>query len=155
MFPVSRTDDDDVVPCTCAFAKSGGTARAYNEEAFRYFLNIESKRAERSGRPLMVLLIDENVPQASGHVPMAASTADQLFAALIEGLRETDFVGWYQEHRVVGAVLMQRPDGAGADSSVHVRERIARILYARMSAELADRFQVRVFQLPSKPKGSV
>ncbi len=86
-------------------ALQDGAAQAYNEEAFRYFLEIERKRSESSTRPLLLLLVD--VRGADDVIDQA--TATQLFAGLAGCLRETDFVGWYRENLVIGAVLTQRP----------------------------------------------
>ena len=39
-------------------ALDGTCPVAYNEDAFRYFLDMERRRAELSGRPLLLLLVD-------------------------------------------------------------------------------------------------
>ena len=44
--------------CSCAVALDGRVGQIYNEEGFRYFLEIERKRAELSNRPLLLLLVD-------------------------------------------------------------------------------------------------
>ena len=46
------------VRCSCGVAFEGRLGQAYNEEAFRYFLAIERKRAERSHRTFLLLLVD-------------------------------------------------------------------------------------------------
>ena len=101
----------------------------------------------------MLVLVDEK-GQSSAGPGIDAGLSEQLFVALSHGLRETDFFGWYQEHRVVGAVLMQRSDASGTDASLPVRERVGRIIAQHLPSALTARLQVRVFQLPSKPKGS-
>jgi hypothetical protein len=129
-----------------------GPGHAYNEEAFRYFLGIERKRSERSGAPLLLLLVDLK-GQPHGTDPMDSTLAESLFGGLSQSLRETDFVGWYHQGRVAGAVLMQRKNTpAGVDASLPVRDRVVRILGERLPAKVADRLQVRVFHLPSKDK---
>jgi hypothetical protein len=129
-----------------------GPGHAYNEEAFRYFLGIERKRSERSGAPLLLLLVDLK-GQPHGTDPMDTALAESLFAMLSQCLRETDFVGWYHQGRVIGAVLMQRKNTpAGVDASLPVRDRIVRVLGEGLPAKVADRLQVRVFHLPSKDK---
>jgi hypothetical protein len=148
----ARANHDETAPCSCGFTMASGPAPAYNEEAFRYFLNIESKRAERSGRPLLLVLVDRKGLRGAAR-RFDLPSAHRLFAALSLGLRETDFVGWYQEHRVAGAVLMQRADVGGPDVSAQVRRRVARIVAQGLPPALAGHLQVRVFQLPSKTKG--
>src|SRR4029453_4452403 len=74
--------------------------QAYNEEAFRYFLEIERKRSEASGRPLLLLLVDLVSQSGFDAAPgIDHTTADRVLSALALSLRETDFVGWHLEGR--------------------------------------------------------
>jgi hypothetical protein len=130
--------------CACGFASGD----VYNEEAFRYFLEVERKRSELSNRPLVLLLLDLNRPSPhAGDIDTA--TAQKLFAALSVCVRETDFVGWYRAHSVAGAVLTQHSDTAGADLQELVSRRISQLLSERLPSELAGLVRVRVHQLPS------
>src|SRR5207248_10164060 len=47
--------------CTCGFAVEGAE-HSYNEEAFRYFLELERKRSQLSNRPFLLLLVDLRRP---------------------------------------------------------------------------------------------
>jgi hypothetical protein len=132
---------------------SGGLAHdgtcpvAYNEDAFRYFLDMERRRAEVSGRPLLLLLVDFK-KQDHGDRPMPSATADRLFVALAACLRDTDFVGWYHEGRVIGAVLTQ--DTASTDTAVvdMVARRVTEELNASLPASVSMRGHVRIYHLP-------
>jgi hypothetical protein len=99
----------------------GGVAgRAYNQAAFSHFLGIERRRAERSSRPIVLVLASvRSAPGRSAVLAPAAAAA--LFSALGAAVREVDFVGWYREGRVAAAVLTQH-----AASPENVRERVAR-----------------------------
>src|SRR5207249_10194531 len=81
--------------CACGVALEGRLGEAYNEEAFRYFLAIERKRSERSGRPFLLLLVDLK-EQSGVTVRIDPMVAPKLFSALWLCLRETDCVGWYR-----------------------------------------------------------
>jgi hypothetical protein len=149
---VLRLQEEREATVSFGFAPAGEAGRVYDEQAFRYFLNIETKRAERSGRPLVFVLIDQKgLPGA--HADIEPTLARQLLGALSQGLRETDFVGWYQAQRVVGAVLTQSVDGAGTDIANSVRERVGHVIAFRIAPAPASLLQVRVFQIPSKTKG--
>jgi len=132
--------------CSCDMALQDGAAKAYNEEAFRYFLEIERKRSESSTRPLLLLLVD--IRGADDVIVHA--TATQLFAGLAGCLRETDFVGWYRENLVIGAVLTQRPGTHRSDMVAEISDRILGRLTPQVAAGLARRLQLRVFQLPGR-----
>lgn len=120
---------------------------AYNEQAFRHFLAVERRRAERAGRTLLLLLVDlERGP--SGDV-FPEGVAGRVFAAMTSCVREVDFIGWYRASRVAGAVLAQGADGPRPDVSEQIAERMTAVLGGRVPAQIAKRIQVRVLQLRS------
>ena len=99
----------------------GRPTRAYNQAAFRYFLSIEQRRTERTGRPFALLLV-ERKGQADGRID--TETATTLFAGLSLCLRETDFIGWYDQGAVAGAVLTHLGDTRTSDATHRVRQRV-------------------------------
>jgi hypothetical protein len=130
------------------FALQDGPADAYNEEAFQYFLEIERKRSELSNRPFLLMLVDFNK-----HPRIDAVTGEKLFSVLSLSLRETDFIGWYREGRVAGAVLTQHGEADGDHLSELVRARIEGALRQLLPPALASQLQARIYQIPphSKP----
>src|SRR5229473_4404541 len=64
-----------------------------SEDAFIHMLCLERKRAERSRKPFLLLLLD------SGGL-LKGSLKNKLLAKLVAGLsasmRETDVCGWYE-----------------------------------------------------------
>ena len=124
-----------------------GLGHAYNEEAFQYFLEIERKRSELSNRPFLLMLID-----FKKHPRIDSAAADKLFSLLSLCLRETDFIGWYREGRVAGAVLTQHGETGRDDLSDGVRQRIGDALREGLPPDLARQLQARVYQIPSHIK---
>jgi hypothetical protein len=120
--------------------------QVYNEEAFRYFLDIERRRAEVSNRPFLLLLLD--LKKASASEDIDRRSADQLFGALGTAVRETDFLGWYRAFSVIGAVLTQHSDSAGPALQETVRDRIVDLVRATLPSEIAARVQLRLYRLP-------
>lgn len=128
----------------------GRLGQAYNEEAFRYFLEIERKRAARAHRPVLLLLLDQRMRTPGARIdPMLAAN---LFANLWLCLRETDVVGWYREGRAAGAVLTQVEDGLRPEVPRVIRDRVSGSLCQSLSADAA-RLRVRVYQLRPRLKG--
>jgi len=125
---------------------------AYVEEAFRYLLAIERKRAERSGRPFFLLLVDLK-RAASGSVSMDADVASLVLNGLAAVLRDTDFTGWYREGRIVGAVLAQLSDSGNPEITQAVGQRVRDELLARLPSKIAERIQTRLFQVPRSSRG--
>jgi hypothetical protein len=128
----------------------GAPGQAYNEEAFHYFLEIERKRSDASKRPFLLMLIDFGKRPAPWS--RADAIANKLFLALSRCLRETDFVGWYREGRVAGAVLTQHADAYMADVSEIVSRRIGGELEKHSLSNLTGCVQVRVYGLSPSVK---
>jgi hypothetical protein len=139
------------VESTPAFIQFGGeVCRAYNEVAFRYFLEIERKRAERSVRPLLLMLVTlRKPPHAPAVVPPEMFA--KIFSVLGACVREVDFVGWYREGSVAAAVLA--PSGpVSATVRHHLSARVLRALKERLSLDEAARVGVRVVTLGRSPR---
>jgi hypothetical protein len=146
---MSSPTHEEPFDCSCGLAAPMGQARAYNEEAFRYFLEVERKRSARTGCPLLLLLVDLKGKRRSSEA-FSEATATSLFSAMLEGVRETDFVGWYHEGSVAGAVLIQRKDASATDATELLRDRILRTIGERLPGPISKRLHVRVFRLPSR-----
>jgi hypothetical protein len=128
--------------CACHIAQEGNLGQAYNEEAFRYFLANERKRSERSGRPFVLLLV--NLKQEPGRgAGIDPTVARELFSGLWASLRETDFIGWYREERIAGALLLEFQDGIWRDVSSMIVQRVTAGIRERLSTNVALRLQVR------------
>jgi hypothetical protein len=133
--------------CPEGAATEDPTGRSYNEDMFRYFLTLERKRFNRSGRPFLLLLVElRKRSDAVAH--FKPEVAEQLFGALGETLRETDFVGWYREGRIAGALLTQPMEGGALNVSETVRDRVGDALCEQLPPQVASRIRLRVYQLP-------
>ena len=141
----------DSGPCrahTMALLGGPGHAyEAYNEEAFRHFLLLERKRAERAGRSLLLLLVTLS-GEREENTTIVPALAERMFAALHGCVREVDFIGWYRLHRVVGAVLTPGAEDR-ADECPHIRERAAVALGEHLPRAVRTKVRVRVLQLHS------
>jgi hypothetical protein len=82
----------------------GAAGRAYNEAAFRHFLDIERKRAEHPAYSVLLVLVSRRLSPGR-NATLHHADASALFSALGASVREADFVGWYRENRVAAAVL--------------------------------------------------
>jgi hypothetical protein len=120
---------------------------AYNEEAFRYLLALEQKRCERSRRPFLLLLAYFR-NRVEPKQPVDPVVAGKLFSGLWQCVRETDFVGWFVEGRVAGAVMTQYSDTAGADVISVVTERVRTILDGQIREHEGGRLCTRVHWIP-------
>ena len=118
---------------------------AYNEAAFWHFLAVDRRRARRSKRSLLMVLVA--VRQSPGRpATLTDATATALFRGLSASVRDVDFVGWYRENQVAAAVL-----ALGVNASDEVRpliaERVIPALRKRLSGDHSRNVRVRVVRL--------
>ena len=124
-------------------ALEGRRSQAYDEEAFRYFLAIERKRSER----FVLLLVDlKEQPGVGARIDPAV--ARKLFSGLWLHLRDSDFVGWYREERVAGAVLTELGDAPFREVPRLVGQRVRGVLRESLPSDVARRLQVHVYRHP-------
>jgi hypothetical protein len=129
----------------------GRFGQAYNEQAFRYFLQIERGRAARAQRPVLLLLLELKKSEAPAHIdPVLAA---KVFDCLWRCLRETDVMGWYREDRVAGAVLTHVEGECGPDVLDIIRQRVGETLCASLTTDVARQFRVRVYRCRPQLKG--
>lgn len=116
----------------------------YNEETFHYFLALERRRAERSGRPFLLLLVElkDEAGQSLSIEPMVAS---KLFAVLRLCLRETDFTGWYRQDLAAGAVLTELGDRPWTEGTGPVAPRVRAALCESLPPDITSFLQVPVY----------
>jgi hypothetical protein len=121
---------------------------AYNEAAFHYFLAAERSRVQRSRRSMILVLVSlRPSPGRSEHLTDA--TASMIFAGLAAAVREVDFVGWYWQGRVAGAVL---PQAAGSSSELRalILQRILTTLKSYLPPDATGHLHVRAVRLGRK-----
>lgn len=117
-------------------------ARVYNEAAFRHFLAIETRRASRSTRRLLLVLVSV-MDGAKREAALSPRTAASVFRTLAACVREVDFIGWHSEGVVAGAVLtVGAPETAQARQSV--RGRVVQTLNQWLPPDDLSRIHVRV-----------
>lgn len=146
---VGWQDPESRLGATLIEGPAGQIFEAYNEEAFRYFLALERKRAERFNRSFLLLLVNlrkqPSMPNVTNQI--VPHVATDVFGALCVCVREVDFMGWYREQRIVGAVLSHGASTPDREASHRIGQRCVSALSERLPAQIASRMQVRVLQL--------
>ena len=76
----------------------------YSAHSFHHMLRIERKRAERSKKPFLLMLLDLSglhTRHRNGHI------LEKMKSALVSCTRETDIRGWYERNKTVGAIFTE------------------------------------------------
>ncbi len=116
---------------------------AHNQEAFRYFLDVECARAARRRTRVLVALVSVRGAGAQLARPLAVD----IFCGLWNGLREIDVVGWVREGRRAGAILPTGTHWPSDEESRNIARRLQSAICATVPADVADRVRVRVVPL--------
>ena len=71
------------------------------EAMFRRALCLERKRAERSRKLFVLMLVKRGQPLQNGN---GDNPLHKTAAAIVASIREIDIAGWYQEPSVLGVI---------------------------------------------------
>ena len=91
------------------------------EESFRSMLTLERRRAERSRKPFVLMLLD-----ASAFIEEKTSERflSRISSVLLKSTRETDLIGWYEKGVVLGVIF--------TEVSCEVEKPITEILHSKV-----------------------
>jgi hypothetical protein len=126
----------------------GNSLQPFDEQTFRYLLRLEQRRSDRSGRPFVLVLVD-TAPTPGDRTPLDVAVAASIFSELSQYLRETDFIGWYEEGVRAGAVLTEFGDASGAEISKLINDKVlTRGLLPRLPPDVARKIQIETSRYP-------
>jgi len=92
-------------------------------------LTLERRRAERSRKPFVLMLLDA---QAMFELRNGTSFVERFTSVVCEATRETDFVGWYKESAILAAIF--------TEVSLDGKRPITEVLQSKVVKALRDRF---------------
>ncbi len=97
------------------------------EEYFHRMICLERKRAERSGKPFLLMLLDTGkfLPNEKN-----GKVLENILSALALSTRDTDVTGWYKHHAVVGIMF--------TEIAVDLKKSILATMLLRVSSALRD-----------------
>ena len=98
-------------------------------KAFRNALAIERKRTERSGEPFLLMVVEDGAPDER-----STRLLERVSSVLLQGSRETDFVGWYKDRSSLGTLFT----ALGGDDRELIRTTILRRLSTLLGKELHE-----------------
>lgn len=76
----------------------------YDKQQFHHLLHIEKIRAERSQKPLLLMLLDISAIINNG---APKNTPYKIQAALSPALRQVDIRGWYNQNQTIGVIFTE------------------------------------------------
>ena len=120
-----------------------------DETLFTRILELERKRADRSGRQSMLMLF------SLIRIPDNAKDEDpykKIFACLAASIRDSDILGWYKSGEVVGIIFTEMGGFTGpAVNSIF--DRVKESLVADLPAEAVDNIELSYLLLQGPGHG--
>ncbi len=105
----------------------------YDERTFRSLLNLEHRRCRHSGQDFHVLLC-RLATYEGAPFRIQESVKRALISAVQESLRKTDYVGWFLQDLVLGAILLKQDSGQTDLPSGRCTNQIRRQIEDRLSS---------------------
>lgn len=115
----------------------------FTEEVFQNVLMLERRRAERSGRPFVLMLVHSNDQNDRGR-----QILEQALPILISNTRESDLVGWYRESATLGIIFTEMTVEGKAVIAETLLQKIGSALLEMLGAESCAQLAVSVHVFP-------
>jgi exopolysaccharide biosynthesis polyprenyl glycosylphosphotransferase len=117
------------------------TEPALAENIFHSMLTLERRRAERSRKPFVLMLLDANLENGS-----AAAILKESVEVMLVTKRETDLIGWYKENAILGVIFTEvNTEGEQSITEIlrtKVETTLAKHLGREKAAKIAISFHV-------------
>ena len=114
-----------------------------SEEAFHVILKLERRRAERSGKPFILMLLDAH--QENG---TARAILRQTLAVLTSSTRETDPIGWYRDGAILGVIFTEVGNDEIGLIAETLRAKIRSNLQEQLGSETTEKIAVSLHVFP-------
>ncbi|MGI0084458.1 MAG: hypothetical protein ACREBQ_05195, partial [Nitrososphaerales archaeon] len=122
--------------------------RTLSEEIFLGMLCLERKRAERSSKKFLLLLLDlELAIKAGRHSEISTKVVRAVDAAR----RDTDPAGWYKQESVLGIMFTELGTTDDVATLDTLLEKIHGALLAELNSEGFQLVRISVHLFPSEP----
>src|SRR5712692_6116772 len=117
-------------------ASRNGSAHEANgllpEPMFLRALRLERKRAERSRKPFVLMLLDLPAPLRNGK---GGNLLNKTVPAILSSIRETDIAGWHQENCALGVIFAELGAADTKSPLGALRARVTALLQSALRAE--------------------
>jgi len=117
-----------------------GPSVMFTEEVFQNVLRLERRRAERSSRPFILILVHS---QKADRVVL-----HQALSVLLSATRESDLVGWYRDGVTLGIIFTELGEGEKAATAQMLLKKIQSALLESLGEENLSKFALSAHVFP-------
>jgi lipopolysaccharide/colanic/teichoic acid biosynthesis glycosyltransferase len=115
------------------------------EETFHNMLTLERRRAERSRKPFVLMLLDAGT---SGEAEATDRLVSQVTSVLLKSTRETDLVGWYKKGAILGVIFTEISLEFTPPITEILRSKVVSALHNELSNRVTSKLVVTVHLFP-------
>lgn len=113
------------------------------ENAFHSMLTLERRRAERSRKPFVLMLLDANLENGT-----AERILREAVDVVVASKRETDLVGWYKQGAILGVIFTEVSSVGDVPVTDTLRTKIESAFVKHMGGERAARIAISLHLFP-------
>lgn len=118
----------------------------FDLESFTRILEIERRRTDRSRRPFLLMLIDLK-KLLQGDKQQKDRFIKNMVKSLQRCIRQTDMMGWYQNHTIIGIIFTELYSETPAIGKI--RERVNRELQGALTPQQFETIGISTYLYPS------
>ncbi|MGB6199008.1 MAG: sugar transferase [Candidatus Acidiferrales bacterium] len=105
------------------------------EDAFHSMLTLERRRAERSGKPFVLMLVDAHAVQKSKN-DNGAKFIERLTRVVSSATRGTDILGWYQDNVILAVIF--------TEINLETKSLVTEILHSKVAMALRNNLDQKI-----------
>jgi exopolysaccharide biosynthesis polyprenyl glycosylphosphotransferase len=118
---------------------------AATEVSFLAALTVERRRAERSRKSFVLMLLDAHLENGS-----AQTTLLKAMTVLASSIRETDMLGWYRDGAVLGIIFTELGSIPSNQTAEILRNKVRAALQAQLGAEITAKILITLHVFPQE-----
>lgn len=132
------------LPLPAAFS-NGYAEGIADEKQFGEMLCLERRRAERSHKPFLLMLLDLQKVKENGH---AGDLARNVWLAICSSSRDSDIRGWYLQEAVLGVIFVEIGSESAVPVTEVIRSRVISALSQHLEREVIDLISISMYLQP-------
>jgi lipopolysaccharide/colanic/teichoic acid biosynthesis glycosyltransferase len=115
------------------------------ETTFHALLTHERRRAERSRKPFVLMLLEMHALHAKS---VGASFSERVSSAITGATRETDLIGWYEEGRILAVIFAELNVEENVPVTELLRSKVETVLQDSLGTKGAARIVITTHIFP-------
>jgi lipopolysaccharide/colanic/teichoic acid biosynthesis glycosyltransferase len=115
------------------------------EKQFGELLCLERKRAERSRKPFLLMLLDLRRVLANGN---ARNIIENVWASVCSASRDSDIRGWYLQGAVLGVIFVEVKSEGSIPVGDIIHAKVTSALSQRLEKSEVERIDIRMYLQP-------